>query len=148
MYVKELFFSHTVRVSCCSQMSPNLSVMNIEPKLGLQNNLSGGTQYKRSYGDVPPTWKANSTSWYINDPLFYDIWYKWVIFSKIWGKFKKICKTSSNFGQNLVQTWANWYMNGSKSWYLYGFKFSAACPYQNQTWVTPGIIVLYTLPND
>ena len=31
---------------------------------------AGGTQYKRLYGDVPPTWVAKSASWYINDPLF------------------------------------------------------------------------------
>ena len=29
----------------------------------------GGTQYKRPYGDVPPTWVAKSASWYMNDPL-------------------------------------------------------------------------------
>ena len=28
-----------------------------------------GTQYRRSYGDVPPTWIAKSVSWYMNDPL-------------------------------------------------------------------------------
>ena len=27
----------------------------------------GGTQYKRPYEDVPPTWVAKSTSWYMND---------------------------------------------------------------------------------
>ena len=29
----------------------------------------GGTQYKRPYGDVSPTWVAKSASWYLNDPL-------------------------------------------------------------------------------
>ena len=38
-----------------------------------QNMLStlqgGGTQYKRPYGNVPPTQVAKSASWYVNDPL-------------------------------------------------------------------------------
>ena len=34
--------------------------------------LSAGelrTQYKRHYGDKPPTWVAKSASWCMNDPL-------------------------------------------------------------------------------
>ena len=57
--------------------------------------------------------------------------YEWVDFSKfgqIWLKFKKILEKIGNFVQNLVQNWADWYMNGYfflKNWYLYGstFKF-------------------------
>ena len=29
----------------------------------------GGTQYKRPYGDVPPTLVAKSAFWYMNNPL-------------------------------------------------------------------------------
>ena len=64
----------------------------------LQNG-GGGTQYKRSYRDVPQTWVAKLASWYINDPLFYAklIWMggffkmfpnlshqNWLKFKKIW----------------------------------------------------------------
>ena len=36
----------------------------------------GGSQYKRPYGDVPPTWVAKSASWYMNDPFIKcKIWY-------------------------------------------------------------------------
>ena len=40
--------------------------------VNLVNDFSQGegTQYKRPYGDVPPTWVAKSASWYMNDPLF------------------------------------------------------------------------------
>ena len=81
----------------------------------------GGTQYKRPYGDVPPTWVAKSASWYINDPLLdsyfmQNLVYEWDFFFKFepnWFKFKEILEKSGNFGQNLVQNQADWYMNGS-----------------------------------
>ena len=61
--------------------------------------------------------------------------FEWVDFQN----FSKFEKKLGNFGQNLAQNWAVWYMNGSlffKNWYLYGstFKFPLACPYQNQRW--------------
>ena len=59
--------------------------------------------------------------------------------SQNWLKFKKIWEKLGNFAQNLVQNWANWYMNGS----LFSLKigicmglfpnFAGAHPYQNQT---------------
>ena len=106
----------------------------------------GDTQYKRPYGDVPPTWVAKSASWYMNDPhKVQNVVYEWGNFSifflnlnKNWLKFKKIWEKSGDFAQNLVQNWTDWYMNGSlflKNWYLYGSIFNsvAAYPYQNQT---------------
>ena len=48
----------------------------------------GGTQYKRPYGDVLPTWAAKSASWYMNDPLKnakFGIWMGQ--FFKIWATF-------------------------------------------------------------
>ena len=37
------------------------------PKMQVQARGVGGTQYKRPYGDVPPTWVVKSTFWYISD---------------------------------------------------------------------------------
>ena len=42
----------------------------------------GGTQYKRHYGDVPPTWVAKSASWYMNESPYkmQNLVYEWVDF--------------------------------------------------------------------
>ena len=65
----------------------------------------GGTQYKRPYGDMPPTWVAKSASWYLNDPLKsakFGIWMSrfFKIFpnlSQNWLKFKKILENIGRF---------------------------------------------------
>ena len=59
---------------------------------------TGGTQYKRPYRDVPPTWVAKSASGYMNDPLHYAKFGIWMgrflkmfpNLSQNWLKFKKI----------------------------------------------------------
>ena len=33
----------------------------------------GDTQYRRPYGDVPPTWVAKSATWYMNDSKLVQI---------------------------------------------------------------------------
>ena len=80
------------------------------------------TQYKRPYGDMPPTLVAKSASQYINNPLFYAKYGIWMgQFFQIsknlsQNKFKKIWKKKKgggNFGQNSAQNRADWYMNGS-----------------------------------
>ena len=118
--------------------------------------LDGGggyycTKYKRPYEDM------GSSSWYyqyITDPIsMQNFVYEWVhfsIFSEVcrsqnWLKSKKIWKTkNNNFGNFVtiltkigsVGIWMGHFF--LESWYMYGscFKFPAACPYQNQTWVT------------
>ena len=60
----------------------------------------GGTQYKRPYGDVPPTWVAKSTSWYMNDSILnenFGICMDW--FFNIFPKFKNILEKSGDFAQ-------------------------------------------------
>ena len=37
----------------------------------------------------------------------------WLKFRQNWLKFKKILEKLSDFAQNLVQNWSEWYMNGS-----------------------------------
>ena len=71
--------------------------------------------------------------------------YEWVDFSKFsrylsqnWLKFKKIWEKIGNFVQNLVQNWADWYMNGllflEKLVFVGLVSNSVAVhPYQNQT---------------
>ena len=90
-----------------------------------QRQVDGGTQYKRPYGDVPPTWVAKSASWYINDPLWNaKLVYEWVIFlklKKIFGRW--FC---SKFGpklDQLIYVWMGHFF--LKNWYLYEsiFKF-------------------------
>ena len=48
----------------------------------------GGTQYKRPYKDVPPTWVAKSASWSLNDLLFYAKFGKWM--GKFFNYFLKL----------------------------------------------------------
>ena len=62
-------------ISVCKR-SPMNSVIYVHHARG-----GGGTQYKRLYGDVPPTWVAKSASWYLNDPLkTQNLVYEWVDF--------------------------------------------------------------------
>ena len=73
--------------------------------------------------------------WYINGSIFPNL-------SQYWLKFKKIFK---RLGE-LAQIWPKIGPIGIrlghfflKNWYMYGstFKFPAARPFQNQTWVPP-----------
>ena len=76
--------------------------------------------------------------------------YEWVDFSKfaqIWAKIgsnlRKFWKKSSDFAQNLVQNWSNWYMNGSlfleKLVFVRGLLSNSAVahPYQKPILSTP-----------
>ena len=77
----------------------------------------GGTQYKRPYRDVPQTWVSNQPLGILMTPYEYETqnlvceWVDFSKFSQIWLKFKKILEKSGNFGQNLVQIQADWYIN-------------------------------------
>ena len=93
-----------------------------------------GTQYKRHYGDVQPTYSKISLLVY-EWPLIrkQNLVYEWVNFYKFEPKLAQILKIflekSGDFAQNLTQNGSNWYINGSlfleKKLYLYGstFKF-------------------------
>ena len=75
--------------------------------------------------------------------------YEWVDFSKFGQIWAKIGSNSGKFGKKFVILFKIWPKIGPisiwmgyfflKNWYLYGstFKFRAAHPYQNQTWVPP-----------
>ena len=112
-----IVYSPTLTSFC----SYNLSFFPF-PHLNHSVSIPGGySVQKRPYGDVPPTWVAESASWYMNDPLEnakFGIWMgrcfkispNW---SQNWLKFKKILEKSGDFAQNLMQNWSNWYMKGS-----------------------------------
>ena len=83
----------------------------------------GGTQYKRPYRDVPPTWVAKSASWYMipYKVAKFGIWMGWF--------FQKL----SRLVYELVTfSWKIGFCMGLIS------NSVAAHPYQNQTWVPPG----------
>ena len=55
--------------SCTNSDSsrPATQIINRGPVVAFSGG-GWGTQNKRSYGDVPPTWVAKSAFWYMNDP--------------------------------------------------------------------------------
>ena len=61
----------------CNSFEGTLEVLQcVVPPSGVSQKLVrgggvGGTQYKRTYGDMPQTFVAKSASGYVNDPLFY-----------------------------------------------------------------------------
>ena len=76
-------------------------IVHISTSLSMnwQEKYPGGTQYKRSYGDVLPTWVAKSASWYMNDPIQnakFGIWMDW-FFKIFWNLI----------GSNLRKFWKN-----------------------------------------
>ena len=83
--------------------------------------VDGSSQYKRPYRDVPPTWVAKSTSWYMNDPLQnakFGIWMCQCFqicpnLGQNWLKFNKIFEKLGYFAHNLAKNWTDWCMNGS-----------------------------------
>ena len=107
-----------------------------------------GTQYKRTYGDVPPPWVANSASWYEWPLIKCQIWYmKWVDFSKfsqIWAKIVQLGK----FWKNQVIMLKIW--SKIDIWMGHFFWNTGICVgllsnsaaahlYQNQTWLPPRV---------
>ena len=92
----------------------------------------GGTQYKRPYRDVPPTWVAKSASWYMGAPCkMQNLVSEWVHFSKfpqIWAKIGsnlrkcgKIGRFCSKFCPKLVRLIYEWIIFSWKiGIYMYG----------------------------
>ena len=109
----------------------------------------GGTQYNRPYGDVLPMRVAEWASWYMNDPLEDTKFGIWM------GQLFKIFPNSSQywlkFRKNRMILLKIWPKIGPMGiWMDHLFLRIGICmgqlsnsavahPYQNQTWVPPGL---------
>ena len=79
--------------------------------------MLGGTQYKLSYTNVPPTYLANSVSWYVNERLWnanFGIWLGcfFTILSQTRLKFRYIFEKLGDFGQTLLRPISIWWWMG------------------------------------
>ena len=109
----------------------------------------GGTQYKRPYGDVPPSkislsvyeWPLIKCKiWYMNGLIFFAIFPKFEPkLAQISENFRKSRRFCLKFGPKLGQLVYKWVTFSWKMWYFMGLlsNSAAAHPYQNQTWVPP-----------